>query len=397
MTGIADAAPRSPEAWKNMGCCADFPQPWADLMWGLEFEDKHPLARVFRQAGASVCEHDCPVRAECLAYAGAAGLEWGLYGGRSCTDRRQIARLAEADGVPCRDRTVPWARRWSLFVDWLQAHPEVFDTARGKASMERGQRRWRAAGRAQPGDGPHDRQTIMQADNQTIRQPSNPTTKQSNNQPCRRSGEWSRIQGGSIMRVALANAKGGVAKTTSCIYLAAVLARRGIEVAVYDADPQSSASLWAAAAEQAGDPLPFDVLPANMATLAHLGGAPAAREWSIIDAPPQGPLLDKTLAVADFVILPTSDSPMDLQQAWDTLDRARHATRAALLPVRVEANTNAWAQTLATLEQTDTARFDTFIAKRQPIKTSFGMNPKQLYEYRELADELTRIAKEELA
>ena len=95
------------------------------------------------------------------------------------------------------------------------------------------------------------------------------------------------------MRVALANAKGGVAKTTSCIYLAAVLARRGIEVAVYDADPQSSASLWAAAAEQAGDPLPFDVLPANMATLAHLGGDPAAREWSIIDAPPQGPLLDK--------------------------------------------------------------------------------------------------------
>lgn len=96
--------------------------------------------------------------------------------------------------------------------------------------------------------------------------------------------------------------------------------------------------------EQAGDPLPFDVLPANMATLAYLGGAPATKEWSIIDAPPQGPLLDKTLAVADFVILPTSDSPMDLQQAWDTLDRARHATRAALLPVRVEANTNAWAQ-----------------------------------------------------
>lgn len=175
MTGMTEAMPRSPEAWKSMGCCVDSPQPWADLMWGLEFEDTHPLAHVFRQAGASVCEHDCPVRAECLAYAGAAGLEWGLYGGRSCTDRRQIARLAEADGVPCRDRMVPWARRWGLFADWIQAHPEVFDTARDKASMERGQRRWRAAGRAQPGDGPHDRQTIMQADNQTIRQPSNQT------------------------------------------------------------------------------------------------------------------------------------------------------------------------------------------------------------------------------
>lgn len=38
------------------------------------------------------------------------------------------------------------------------------------------------------------------------------------------------------------------------------------------------------------------------------------------------------------------------------------------------------------------SRFDTFIAKRQPIKTSLGINPKQLYEYRDLADELTRIA-----
>ena len=83
--------------------------------------------------------------------------------------KAEIARLAEADGVPCRDRTVPWARRWGLFADWIQAHPEVFDTARDKASMECGQRRWRAAGRAQPGDGPHDRQTIMQADNQPCR------------------------------------------------------------------------------------------------------------------------------------------------------------------------------------------------------------------------------------
>ena len=114
MTDMADAAPRSPEAWKSMGCCADFPQPWADLMWGLEFEDTHPLARVFRQAGASVCEHDCPVRAECLAYAGAAGLEWGLYGGRSCTDCfasmfvrqvRQCFSVVWADGFPrCRHR-----------------------------------------------------------------------------------------------------------------------------------------------------------------------------------------------------------------------------------------------------------------------------------------------------
>lgn len=46
------------------------------------------------------------------------------------------------------------------------------------------------------------------------------------------------------MIVTIANAKGGVAKTTSAIYLAAAYAQRFEEGAtVLDADPQSSASL----------------------------------------------------------------------------------------------------------------------------------------------------------
>ena len=194
------------------------------------------------------------------------------------------------------------------------------------------------------------------------------------------------------MRIAIANAKGGVAKTTSSIYIASVIVSRGGRAVVYDADPQSSASLWAAAAEQAGDPLPFDVLPANMATLAHLGGAPATKEWSIIDAPPQGPLLDKTLAVADFVIVPTSDSPMDLQQAWSTLDMARMSTPAALLLVKAERNTKAFRDTMDALNAMDTPRFDTIVPKAQSYKRSLGTNPHQLGEYRDLVTELQQIA-----
>ena len=68
------------------------------------------------------------------------------------------------------------------------------------------------------------------------------------------------------MRIAIANAKGGVAKTTSSIYIASVIVSRGGRAVVYDADPQSSASLWASAAEQTAGPLTFDVLPANQAT-----------------------------------------------------------------------------------------------------------------------------------
>lgn len=55
------------------------------------------------------------------------------------------------------------------------------------------------------------------------------------------------------MIVTIANAKGGVAKTTSAIYLAAAYARRFEEGAtVLDADPQSSASLWRDMAEENG-------------------------------------------------------------------------------------------------------------------------------------------------
>lgn len=76
------------------------------------------------------------------------------------------------------------------------------------------------------------------------------------------------------MRIAIANAKGGVAKTTSSIYIASVIVSRGGRAVVYDADPQSSASLWAAAAEQTADP------PDVRRAARQPGHAPPARRGS---------------------------------------------------------------------------------------------------------------------
>lgn len=69
------------------------------------------------------------------------------------------------------------------------------------------------------------------------------------------------------MIISTINLKGGVGKTTTAIALATAAVRDGKDVELYDCDPQSSASLWAMMAEEAGDPLPFPVTPANVATV----------------------------------------------------------------------------------------------------------------------------------
>lgn len=370
------------EEWKKAGECRDFPQPWSDYLWSLEFEHRPDDAKAFHSVAKAVCEQ-CPVRAECLAYAASGGLEWGVYGGKVCTDRRRIARMAEADGVPCRDRSLPWPQL-------AAAHGlDPLPPERVRRGHRRGQRRTPATASSRTPDGPTITPHMTTSDNQTIKQAVIQTTRQADNQACMVTGNR---KGEERMRIAIANAKGGVAKTTSSIYIASVIVSRGGRAVVYDADPQSSASLWASAAEQTAGPLTFDVLPANQATLRQLAAGSDPDEWAIIDAPPQGPTLDMAIKAADFVIVPASDSPMDLQQAWNTLDMARMSTPAALLLVKAERSTKAFHDTMDALNAMDTPRFDTIVPKAQSYKRSLGTNPHQLGKYRDLVTELQQIA-----
>ena len=145
--------------------------------------------------------------------------------------------------------------------------------------------------------------------------------------------------------IAVVNTKGGVAKTTTSILLAHALSAHG-SVELRDADPQGSATEWAERAKDAGTPLPFDVAIANQRSL----GWPARSDWVVIDTPPgHAQIVDAAITAADFVIIPSAPTGLDIDRMWATLEIAQRTPHAVLL-TRVGTGTNTLAAAVALLD-----------------------------------------------
>lgn len=70
-------------------------------------------------------------------------------------------------------------------------------------------------------------------------------------------------------RIAVANQKGGVGKTSTAVNIAAALAKAGMRVLVVDMDPQGNASTALGAKHNSGDPSVYDVIEGR-ATIAEV-------------------------------------------------------------------------------------------------------------------------------
>lgn len=122
--------------------------------------------------------------------------------------------------------------------------------------------------------------------------------------------------------IAVTSLKGGVGKTTSAVYLAAVAAGRSIPTLLVDANPDGSAASWieAAAGEGWVSELPVVDAPSERLLVRTLEPASGPDEIIIVDTPPNNEALTR-LAIehADAVVIATKAGGIEVDRVMATL------------------------------------------------------------------------------
>jgi len=142
--------------------------------------------------------------------------------------------------------------------------------------------------------------------------------------------------------IAIANGKGGVGKSTIAINLAGMLALKSSSVFLADADPQGSVSDWYHSRKEQDQKtllhtnLYLSTSPFHAYELsAKLTTIQQEHAFIIIDC---GPANDKTtrtvLALAQYVIIPTTPSPYDIRSVKKTIDMVTEGKQSTAITVK---------------------------------------------------------------
>ncbi len=171
--------------------------------------------------------------------------------------------------------------------------------------------------------------------------------------------------------VSLVHTKGGVAKTTSAVYLATAAHRRGRDVVLVDADPQGSALEWAAAAQD-DPPLPFPVVPARRPPLDVSG----RQELTIVDTPPPGTaqVIQEAIELADLVVVPTGGFTAGCPPGMADFGDHRTPPPTAVLLTGVDLRTRLADEVKTLLEDEGVPVIETRIVRREGIRRASGLH-----------------------
>jgi chromosome partitioning protein len=211
--------------------------------------------------------------------------------------------------------------------------------------------------------------------------------------------------------IAVVNQKGGAGKTTISMNMAGSLAKRGHKVLVVDADPQGTATRWAASAED--DKLfPASVVGLSAATTKvhrEVKKFLDDYDWIVIDCPPaaDSPVPQSALLIADLAVVPLIPSPLDMwaavgiREAILNVSSINEALQARLVFNQYQQNTSLAKEALEILSEFGIELCDTRIGSRQVYRQSavfghtvhdFGSKAKEAIEEIEgLTDELLSV------
>ena len=180
--------------------------------------------------------------------------------------------------------------------------------------------------------------------------------------------------------IAVVNQKGGSGKTTISMQLAGSLARRENKILVVDADPQGTATRWAASAE---DETPF---PASVVGLS-AANAKVHREVKkfiddydciIIDCPPaaDSPVPQSALLIADLALVPLIPSPLDMwaavgiRQVIVNVSIINESLQARLVMNQCQPNTTLAQESLEVLPEFGIELTKSYLGHRQVYRQS---------------------------
>ena len=128
--------------------------------------------------------------------------------------------------------------------------------------------------------------------------------------------------------VAIISQKGGAGKTTLAIHLAVAAVEHGLRAAVFDLDPQASATSWADR-RQRPTPAVVAAQPPRLSNLLDQAAAQAA-DLVLIDSAPNADAASLAAArAADMILVPCRPAAFDLNAIGTTLNLASLAGKPA--------------------------------------------------------------------
>ena len=138
------------------------------------------------------------------------------------------------------------------------------------------------------------------------------------------------------MNIAVSNVKGGVGKTTTAVYLAAVAAERGDDVLLVDADPHASSAIWLE--ERPIEGVTVVEAPSERTLVRALRTEDAL---VVIDTPPGDErLVRAAIDAADSVVIPTRAGGVEFPRVATTLDMLPARTPRGLVIAAARLGTN---------------------------------------------------------